>query len=303
MSATPTEPSGETARTQITASFEFFPPNGEKANETLWQTVRRLAPLGPSFVSVTYGAGGSTRERTRKLVERILRETTLEPAAHLTCVGAAKSEVDEIIEDYRELGVRRLVALRGDPTSGIGTAYRPHPDGYAYAADLVAGIKRIADFDVSVSGYPERHPESANWQSEIDNLKRKVDAGADRIITQYFFDNDLFEDYLNRIVAAGIRIPVIPGIMPIRNFEQTKAFSAKCGTSIPDRIARRFSDLRDTPEHGGLVGMNIAREQVINLIGRGLTDFHFYTMNRSDPTYAICRILGIGRAEFEKTDT
>ena len=284
----------------ITASFEFFPPKSEKMGETLWETVQRLAPLNPSFVSVTYGAGGSTRERTHKTVERILNETDLAPAAHLTCVGSPKAEVDAIVKDYWDLGVRHLVALRGDPLAGIGAVYEPHPEGYAYATDLVEGIKKIANFDVSVSGYPEKHPESGSWQKEIDNLKRKVDAGADRIITQYFFDNDLFDDYLDRIAAAGINIPVIPGILPIHNFEQTMVFSAKCGTSIPEWVARRFSGLQNDPDTRKLVGVAIACEQVMDLVDRGLTDFHFYTMNRADLTYAICHMLGMGQQGTEK---
>lgn len=288
------------AQTPITASFEFFPPKTEKMGETLWNTVQRLAPLNPSFVSVTYGAGGSTRERTHKTVARILKETDLAPAAHLTCVGAPKSEVDAIVKDYWDLGVRHLVALRGDPLAGIGAVYEPHPDGYAYATDLVAGIKKVANFDVSVSGYPEKHPESSSWQKEIDNLKRKVDAGADRIITQYFFDNDLFDDYLDRIAAAGINIPVIPGILPIHNFEQTMVFSAKCGTSIPEWVARRFAGLHNDPETRKLVGVAIACEQVMDLVDRGITDFHFYTMNRADLTFAICHMLGMGKPEPEQ---
>ncbi|WP_269581335.1 methylenetetrahydrofolate reductase [NAD(P)H] [Roseibium sp. Sym1] len=291
--------SHQAASTPITASFEFFPPKSDKMAETLWSTVQRLEPLSPSFVSVTYGAGGSTRERTHKTVERILKETNLAPAAHLTCVGSPRSEVDAIVKDYWDLGVRHLVALRGDPLEGIGSRYVPHDEGYAYATDLVAGIKKIANFDISVSGYPEKHPESGTWQKEIDNLKRKVDAGADRIITQYFFDNDLFDEYLERIAAAGINIPVIPGILPIHNFEQTMVFSAKCGTSIPQWLARRFAGLSNDPETRKLVGVSIACEQVMDLVDRGINDFHFYTMNRADLTYAICHMLGMGRNEPE----
>ncbi|AQQ06137.1 methylenetetrahydrofolate reductase [NAD(P)H] [Roseibium algicola] len=293
--------SHQAAPSPITASFEFFPPKSDKMAETLWQTVQRLAPLSPSFVSVTYGAGGSTRERTHRTVERILKETDLAPAAHLTCVGAARSEIDTIVKDYWDLGVRHLVALRGDPLDGIGSRYVPHPEGYAYATDLVEGVKKIANFDISVSGYPERHPESGNWQKEIDNLKRKVDAGADRIITQYFFDNDLFDDYLDRIAAAGINIPVIPGILPIHNFEQTMVFSAKCGTSIPQWLARRFAGLTNDPETRKLVGVSVACEQVMDLVDRGINDFHFYTMNRADLTFAICHMLGMGQPETKET--
>ncbi|MCV0428252.1 MAG: methylenetetrahydrofolate reductase [NAD(P)H] [Roseibium sp.] len=300
MTEVSTRRSHQSAPSPITASFEFFPPKSDKMAETLWSTVQRLAPLDPSFVSVTYGAGGSTRERTHKTVERILTETDLAPAAHLTCVGASREEVDAIVKDYWKLGVRSLVALRGDPLEGIGTRYNPQDDGYAYASDLVEGIKKIANFDVSVSGYPEKHPESGNWQSEIDNLKRKVDAGADRIITQYFFDNDLFDAYLDRVAAAGINIPVIPGILPIQNFEQTMVFSAKCGTSIPQWVTRRFAGLANDPETRKLVGVSIACEQVMDLVDRGLNDFHFYTMNRADLTFAICHMLGMGQREQEK---
>ncbi|GGB35896.1 methylenetetrahydrofolate reductase [Roseibium aquae] len=284
----------------ITASFEFFPPKSEKMAESLWATVERLAPLRPDFVSVTYGAGGSTRERTHKTVDRILNEARLDTAAHLTCVAATKSEIDGIVQDYWNMGVRRIVALRGDPVEGIGARYAPHPQGYAYASDLVAGIKKIGAFDVAVSGYPERHPESRDWSMEIDNLKRKVDAGADRIITQYFFDNELFAEYREKLAKAGITIPVIPGILPIHNFEQTVVFSAKCGASIPEWVARRFAGLQNDPETRKLVGVAIACEQVMDLVDQGLSDFHFYTMNRADLTYAICHMLGMGNAAPDK---
>lgn len=284
-------------RTPITASFEFFPPKSDKMEASLWSTVERLAPLNPSFVSVTYGAGGSTRERTHRTVERLLKETHLLPAAHLTCVGASRAEVDAVIQDYWDIGVRHIVALRGDPQEGLGARYQPRADGYAYASDLIAGIRAVGDFEISVSGYPERHPESADWSVEIDNLKRKVDAGATRIITQYFFDNDLFEGYLERIAKAGLSIPVVPGILPIHNFEQTMVFSAKCGTSIPHWLARRFSGLNEDAETRKLVGAAVAYEQVMDLVDRGINDFHFYTMNRADLTYAICHMLGMGQAE------
>ncbi|MFD1696450.1 methylenetetrahydrofolate reductase [NAD(P)H] [Roseibium aestuarii] len=294
MSDHPHRRSRDTGGPNITASFEFFPPKTDKMAETLWATVKRLEALNPSFVSVTYGAGGSTRERTHRTVERILNETGMRPAAHLTCVGAARSEVDAIVQDYWDMGVRHLVALRGDPLTGIGTPYESHPEGYAYAADLVAGVKKIGNFDVSVSGYPERHPESGDWQVELDNLKRKVDAGADRVITQYFFDNDLFEDYLERLAKASISIPVVPGILPIQNFEQTVGFSERCGTTIPDWLARRFAGLGEDAETRKLVGAGVACEQVMDLVDRGISDFHFYTMNRADLTYALCRMLGMG---------
>ncbi|ADZ69734.1 methylenetetrahydrofolate reductase [NAD(P)H] [Polymorphum gilvum] len=292
--------SRQTQTPPISASFEFFPPKSEKMEATLWSTIERLAPLAPSFVSVTYGAGGSTRERTHRTVQRILTETCLRPAAHLTCVGASRAEVDAVVRDYWDSGVRHIVALRGDPLEGLGARYRPRPDGYAYASDLVAGIRNVGGFEISVSGYPERHPESVDWQVEIDNLKRKIDAGASRVITQYFFDNDLFEAYLERIAAAGLSVPVVPGILPIQNFEQTIVFSAKCGTSIPQWLARRFAGLDGDAETRKLVGAAIACEQVMDLVDRGLSDFHFYTMNRADLTYAICHMLGLRPAHPEQ---
>ncbi|MCA1298997.1 methylenetetrahydrofolate reductase [NAD(P)H] [Stappia indica] len=284
----------------VSVSFEFFPPKSDKMEAKLWSAVERLQPLDPSFVSVTYGAGGSTRERTHRTVSRLLTETAMAPAAHLTCVGASRGEIDEIVRDYADLGVRHIVALRGDPLEGIGAVYRPREDGYAYASDLVEGIRRVADFEVSVSAYPERHPESADWSAEIDNLKRKVDAGATRAITQYFFDNDLFETFLDKVRAAGISIPIVPGILPITNFEQTMVFSAKCGTSIPHWLARRFAGLEQDSETRKLVASAVACEQVLDLVDRGITDFHFYTMNRADLTFAICHMLGVRPATSEQ---
>ena len=287
--------------TGVSVSFEFFPPKTDKMEASLWSAVQRLEPLGPSFVSVTYGAGGSTRERTHRTVERMLTETRLAPAAHLTCVGSSRAEVDEIVRAYHEIGVRHIVALRGDPLEGLGAIYRPHPDGYAYASDLVAGIRRVSDdFEVSVSAYPERHPESPDWTAEIDNLKRKVDAGATRAITQYFFDNDLFETFMEKVRAAGIDIPIVPGILPIVNFETTMVFSAKCGTSIPHWLARRFAGLDQDAETRKLVASAVACEQVLDLVDRGITDFHFYTMNRADLTFAICHMLGLRPAPLEQ---
>lgn len=277
----------------INVSFEFFPPKSEKMETTLWGSIERLAPVQPSFVSVTYGAGGSTRERTHNTVARILKETDLAPAAHLTCVAASREEVDAVIRDYWDLGVRHIVALRGDPVDGLGAAYKPHPQGYINAADLVAGIRAIGDFDISVSGYPERHPESADWDVELDNLKRKVDAGASRAITQFFFDNDLFETYLERVRAAGINIPIVPGITPIHNFAQVASFSKKCGTSVPAKLAAHFDGLDDDAETRKLVAAAIAAEQVMDLVDRGIGDFHFYTMNKADLVFAICHLLGL----------
>ncbi|WP_186397051.1 methylenetetrahydrofolate reductase [NAD(P)H] [Stappia sp. TSB10GB4] len=287
--------------TGVSVSFEFFPPKSDKMEASLWSAVQRLEPLGPSFVSVTYGAGGSTRERTHRTVERMVKETRLAPAAHLTCVGSSRAEVDEIVRGYHEIGVRHIVALRGDPQEGLGAIYQPHPQGYAYASDLVAGIRRVSDdFEVSVSAYPERHPESPDWAAEIDNLKRKVDAGASRAITQYFFDNDLFETFLEKVRAAGITIPIVPGILPIVNFETTMVFSAKCGTSIPHWLARRFAGLDQDAETRKLVASAVASEQVLDLVDRGVTDFHFYTMNRADLTLAICHMLGLRPASLEQ---
>jgi len=288
------------ADSDVSVSFEFFPPKSEKMEASLWSAVQRLEPLAPNFVSVTYGAGGSTRERTHRTVKRLVDETGLAPAAHLTCVGSTRDEVDAIVRDYHEIGVRHIVALRGDPLEGLGARYTPHPDGYAYASDLVEGIRRLADFEVSVSAYPELHPESADWTVEIDNLKRKVDAGATRAITQYFFDNDMFETFMEKVQAAGIDIPIVPGILPIVNFEQTMVFSAKCGTSIPHWLARRFAGLDKDAETRKLVASAVACEQVLDLVDRGVSDFHFYTMNRADLTYAICHMLGLRPAPEEK---
>jgi methylenetetrahydrofolate reductase (NADPH) len=280
--------------TGLKVSFEFFPPKTEAMEETLWKSIERLAPLAPSFVSVTYGAGGSTRERTHATVARILAETSLHPAAHLTCVAATKAEVDVVVDEYAASGVRHIVALRGDPVDGIGTAYRPHPEGYAQSADLVASIRRRQPgVEVSVSAYPERHPESADWGVELDNLKRKVDAGATRAITQFFFDNDLYAAYLDRVAAAGITIPIVPGIVPVLNFSQTAKFAQKTGASIPDWFAARFEGLEDDPATRQLVAAAVCAEQVFDLVDRGVSEFHFYTMNRADLVYAICHLLGM----------
>ncbi|NLH82511.1 MAG: methylenetetrahydrofolate reductase [NAD(P)H], partial [Phyllobacteriaceae bacterium] len=237
-----------TDRRKASISFEFFPPKTEKMEAALWASIEQLAPLAPDFVSVTYGAGGSTRERTHDTVARLVRETKLKPAAHLTCVSATREEVDQVIRSYAEVGVTHIVALRGDPPEGVGAAYRPHPGGYAYASDLVAGIRDIGGFEISVGAYPERHPESADWDVEIDNLKRKVDAGASRAITQFFFDDDLFEAFLDRVRAAGIGIPIVPGIIPIHNFTAVAGFAAKTGASVPKAVAERFARVEDTAE-------------------------------------------------------
>jgi methylenetetrahydrofolate reductase (NADPH) len=281
----------------LKVSFEFFPPKTEAMEETLWKSIERLAPLGPSFVSVTYGAGGSTRERTHATVARILKETPLTPAAHLTCVAATKDEVNDVVRAYRGAGVRHIVALRGDPVAGIGTAFAPHPGGYESSADLVAGIKAGGDFEVSVGVYPEKHPESASLDHDIDMLKRKVDSGADRAITQFFFDNDKFEAYVEKVRAAGLDIPVVPGIVPVHNFNQVAGFAKRAGASVPDWLARRFEGLEDDAPTRQLVAAAVAAEQVLDLVDRGVTDFHFYTMNRADLVYAICHLLGMRPAK------
>jgi len=279
--------------TPIRVSFEFFPPKTEEMDQVLWESIERLAPLEPNFVSVTYGAGGSTRERTHATVRRILAETALTPAAHLTCVAATRAEVDDVIRAYQAAGVRHIVALRGDPDGGAGAGYAPHPAGYINAADLVAGIKRIADIEVSVSAYPEKHPDSASVEADIDMLKAKVNAGATRAITQFFFENDLYFRYLDRVRACGIDIPVVPGILPVQNFKQTRSFAARCGASVPDWLAQRFEGLDEDVATRKLIAAAVAAEQVLDLVDRGVSDFHFYTMNRADLVYAICHLLGL----------
>lgn len=277
----------------IDVSFEFFPPKNEQMEETLWTSVQRLAPLDPDFVSVTYGAGGTTRERTHSTVARILKETPLRPAAHLTCVSASRAEVDDVIKAYWDIGVRHIVALRGDPADGVGAAYEPHPDGYARSSDLVEGIRKIGDFEVSVSAYPEKHPESPSVEADIDMLKAKVDAGATRAITQFFFDNSYFYRYVDRVRARGIDIPIIPGIIPVQNFKQTRRFAEQCGTAVPAWLAARFEGLDDDVGTRKLIAAAIAAEQVLDLQANGVTLFHFYTMNRADLVYAICHLLGL----------
>jgi methylenetetrahydrofolate reductase (NADPH) len=278
---------------QIRVSFEFFPPKTADMERTLWEAIARLAPLHPNFVSVTYGAGGSTRERTHATVKRILAETMLTPAAHLTCVAATRAEVDAVIDAYAQAGVRHIVALRGDPLGGIGQRFAPHAGGYRNAADLVGGIKRIADIEVSVSAYPERHPDSADLAADIDMLKAKVDAGASRAITQFFFENSLYFRYLDQVRKSGIDIPIVPGILPVQNFKQTKNFAARAGASVPDWLAHRFDGLDDDPATRKLIAAAVAAEQVLDLVDHGVTDFHFYTMNRADLVYAICHLLGL----------
>ncbi|HZS64645.1 MAG TPA: methylenetetrahydrofolate reductase [NAD(P)H] [Xanthobacteraceae bacterium] len=279
---------------RIGVSFEFFPPKTEEMEKTLWEAITRLAPLAPDFVSVTYGAGGTTRERTHATVKRILDQTRLTPAAHLTCVGATRAEVDQVIRDYHASGVRHIVALRGDPPGGVGERYAPFPGGYVNAADLVRGIKRLVpDVEVSVSAYPEKHPDSPTVEADIDMLKAKVDAGASRAITQFFFENDLYFRYVDRVRARGINVPIVPGILPVQNFVQTRNFAARCGASVPSWLAQRFEALEEDAATRKLIAAAVAAEQVIDLVDRGVTNFHFYTMNRADLVYAICHLLGL----------
>ncbi len=278
---------------RVRVSFEFFPPKNDEMEVRLWETVTRLAPLDPKFVSVTYGAGGSTRERTARTVKRILTETNLIPAAHMTCIDATRDEVDQVISEFAAMGVKRFVALRGDPAEGVGARYKPHPDGYANASELVSAMNAIGDFDISVSAYPEKHPESSDFATDIDMLKRKVDNGASRAITQFFFDNDLYEAYVERARRAGIYIPIVPGILPVHNFAQVANFSSRCGTLVPAWLAERFDGLHKDPHTHALVASAVAAEQVMDLMERGVDDFHFYTMNRADLAFAICHMIGI----------
>ena len=274
-------------------SFEFFPPATPDMSERLWSTITRLEPYAPEFVSVTYGAGGTTRERTHKTVTRILDETALTPAAHLTCVDAGRAEVDAVAEAYWEAGVRHVVALRGDPPAGAGAAYEPHADGYAYASDLVAGLKRIADFDISVAVYPERHPESADWEAELDNLQRKVDAGASRGITQFFFDPEAMLRLRDKAAARGIDIPLVPGVMPVTNVKGLKRMAGMCGTQVPAWLDELFEGLDEDPETRQLVAASVAAEQCARLSSEGFDQFHIYTLNRASLACAIARVLGV----------
>jgi methylenetetrahydrofolate reductase (NADPH) len=274
-------------------SFEFFPPKTPQMEEKLWESLQLLAPLRPAFVSVTYGAGGSTRERTHATVKRILQETTLTPAAHLTCVGATREEIDAVAESYWESGVRHIVALRGDMSEGMGGRYTPHPGGYAYACDLVAGLKRIGDFEISVAAYPETHPEAPSSEADLDNLKRKLDAGATRAITQFFFEAETYLRFLERARSAGISVPIVPGILPVTNYTQMKRFAKTCGAKVPDWLSSLFEGSDENPELRGLIAASIAAEQCRLLRAAGVEEFHFYTLNRAKLTLAICHILGL----------
>ena len=282
-------------------SFEFFPPKSEEMEERLWAAIKRLEPLRPRFVSVTYGAGGSTRERTHATVRRIRQETALEPAAHLTCVAAGREEIDAVAREYWEAGIRHIVALRGDPPNAPigggpapgGDGYAPHPGGYAYAADLVAGLKRVADFEISVAAYPETHLTARSPGHDLDNLKQKLDAGASRAITQFFFDAEVFLRFRDRVSAAGIDVPLVPGILPVTNFAQLKRMASACGASIPAWMGAHFDGLDDDPDTRRLVAASLAAEQCRRLQANGVHEFHFYTLNRADLLVAICHLLGV----------
>ena len=276
----------------LRVSFEFFPPADAAMETTLWTSVERLAPLAPCFVSVTYGADGSTRERTHNLVTRIQDETALTGAPHLTCIGASRGEILDIARGYWDQGIRHLVALRGDPPRGQ-RGYAPHPDGFAYASDLVAGLKGVAPFEVSVAAYPEVHPEARSAEADLANLKRKIDAGATRAITQFFYDTELFVRFRDRCAAAGIQAPIVPGILPITRFPQVLRFARACGAGIPGWLHERFSGLDEDPDTRRLIAASVAIEQVQALVRHGVQEFHFYTLNRAELTYAICHALGM----------
>jgi len=285
--------------TDLSVSFEFFPPKTDKGERSLWSSLERLSVLRPRFVSVTYGAGGSTRERTHRTVQRILDETPLEAAAHLTSVAATRDEVNEVARRYWNAGIRHIVALRGDPP-GDETTYRPHPGGYTSGADLVAGLKRVAPFELSVAAYPEVHPDAASPQADIDNLKRKIDNGAVRAITQFFFDNDVFFRFLDRVRDAGIEVPVVPGIMPVSNVNGLLRFAAMCGADVPKWVRELFDGLDEDPDTRRLVAATMAEEQCARLREQGIREFHFYTLNRAELTYAVCHMLGMRPVEPEK---
>jgi methylenetetrahydrofolate reductase (NADPH) len=279
-------------RRPVLVSFEFFPPGDVEMERTMWESIERLAPLAPRFVSVTYGADGSTRERTHNTVTRILRETSLTPAPHLTCIGAPREEILDIARGYWDAGVRQIVALRGDAPAGQ-TTYQPHPGGFAYATDLVKGLRTIGDFDISVAAYPEVHPEAPNAAVDLDNLAAKIDAGAHRAITQFFFDTDAFLRFRDRCAARGLEAQLVPGILPITRFPQMLRFAKRCGASVPAWLQQRFDGLDDDPDTRRLIAANVAIEQVHRLQEHGIQEFHFYTLNRAELTYAICHALGV----------
>ena len=286
------QPMDERHEKTLELTFEFFPPATQKMEDTLWKSIQRLSPLKPRFVSVTYGADGSTRERTHAAVERIASETDLTPAPHLTCIGASCGEIDDIARAYWDMGVRHIVALRGDPPSDAA-AYVPHADGYAYASDLVAGLRNIADFDISVAAYPEVHPEAPSAEFDLDNLRRKLDAGASRAITQFFFDTELYLRFRDRCAAASIDSMIVPGILPITRFPQLQRFAERCGASVPRWLHERFDGLEDDAATRQMIAASIAIDQARLLQAEGIDEFHFYTLNRSELTYAICHALGV----------
>jgi methylenetetrahydrofolate reductase (NADPH) len=282
----------EPQRSPVRVSFEFFPPKTPEMEATLWQSIQKLAPLRPSFVSVTYGADGSTRDRTHRIVARIAGETGLVSAPHLTCVGADRTEIQAVARRYRDEGIRHIVALRGDPPQG-SDRYEPHPGGYAYAAELVAGLREVGDFDISVAAYPEGHPEAPNANFDLENLKRKLDAGASRAITQFFYDTDRFLRFRDACVRRGITAPIVPGILPITRFRQMLGFAGRAGASVPAWLHERFDGLDDDPDTQRMLGASVAIDQVVALRKNGISDFHFYTLNRAELTFAICYALGV----------
>lgn len=289
----PVARAGLGGRPRPTVSFEFSPPKTPEAETSLWEAIRRLEPLGPSFVSVTYGAGGSTRDRTHRTVLRMLRETSLKPAAHLTCVEASREQVDEVIRDYWDAGVRHIVALRGDPPGQIGGRYTPRPDGYNNATELTRAIREIGDFEVSVGLYPHVHPESPSIEHDIDVLKAKVDAGATRAITQFFFDHEAFLRFMDKVRKAGVTIPIAPGVMPVTNYNGLKKMAGPIGIHLPDWLGNLFEGLDKDPDTRRLIAGSVATEMCAKLLEEGFSDFHFYTLNRAELTYAICRVLGV----------
>jgi methylenetetrahydrofolate reductase (NADPH) len=278
----------------LEVSFEFFPPKSDDADQVFWRTVNRLESIKPAFVSVTYGAGGSTRERSLDTVRKLAQTTALKPAAHLTCVDASKADVNDVARRFAEAGVKHIVALRGDPPQGVGKKFQPHPAGYGNAADLISGIRSIGDFEISVAAYPEKHPESFTLEVDLAMLAAKVDNGATRALTQFFFDNSAYLRFLDRARARGITIPIVPGILPVTNIGRVKEFAFRCGAAIPSAFARRFDGLENDPEMAKLIAVASAAEQVDALRREGVRQFHFYTLNRADLVYAICRVLGLG---------
>ncbi len=276
-----------------TVSFEFFPPKSDEAEASLWKSVRKLEALSPKFVSVTYGAGGTTRDRSLGTLSRLCAETKISPAAHLTCVGASKAEIKDVVQAFQKAGVRHILALRGDSPEGVGAKFIPHPEGYSNAAELVRGIHELGDFEVSVSAYPEKHPESVSMEEDLAFLADKADHGASSAITQFFFHNAFFLRLRDRIAARGIKVQLIPGILPITNFARAQDFAKKCGAFVPPEMIKRFEGLDADPEARQLVAAMVAAEQVAALQREGVEHFHFYTLNRADLTYAICRMIGV----------